>query len=42
MLHRSMPRDVRFFELFNAHAAQIVEGSHALVRLMENVSSPPR
>jgi len=40
MLHRLMPREVRFFELFNAHAAQIVEGSHALVRLMENVSSP--
>jgi hypothetical protein len=29
-----MPREGRFFDLFNAHAAQIVEGSHALVRLI--------
>ena len=28
-----MPKEGRFFDLFNAHAAQIVEGSHALVQL---------
>src|SRR5262245_47230381 len=33
MFSRLMPREGRFFDLFNAHAAQIVEGSHALVQL---------
>jgi uncharacterized protein len=40
MLHKLMPREYKFFELFNAHAAQIVEGSHALSELMANISSP--
>lgn len=35
-----MPREGRFFELFNAHAAQIVEGSRALALLMANPESP--
>ena len=35
-----MPREGRFFDLFNAHAAQIVEGSHALVQLMANPEAP--
>ena len=34
MLNKLMPREGRFFDLFNAHAAQIVEGSHALVQLV--------
>ena len=33
MFSRLMPREGRFFDLFNAHAAQIVEGSHALSQL---------
>jgi uncharacterized protein len=36
MFSKLMPREGRFFDLFNAHAAQIVEGSHALVRLFAN------
>ena len=34
MFSKLMPREGRFFDLFNAHAAQIVEGSHALVQLV--------
>jgi predicted phosphate transport protein (TIGR00153 family) len=34
MFGRLIPREGRFFELFNAHAAQIVAGSHALLQLM--------
>lgn len=34
MLNKLIPRETRFFDLFNAHAAQIVEGSHALVQLV--------
>ena len=33
MLNRLMPREGKFFDLFNAHAAQIAEGGHALARL---------
>ena len=33
MFSRLMPREGRFFDLFNAHAAQIVEGGRALVLL---------
>jgi uncharacterized protein len=40
MLSKLMPREGRFFDLFNAHAEQIVEGSHALVRLIENIATP--
>jgi predicted phosphate transport protein (TIGR00153 family) len=36
MFNQLMPREGRFFDLFNAHAAQIVEGSHALVQLIAN------
>jgi len=34
MLNKLIPRETRFFDLFNAHAAQIVEGSRALVQLV--------
>ncbi len=33
MFSRLMPREGRFFDLFNAHAAQIVEGGRALAQL---------
>ncbi len=36
MFSRLMPREGRFFDLFNAHAAQIVEGSQALAQLFAN------
>ena len=36
MFSRLMPREGRFFDLFNAHAAQIVEGGRALVQLFAN------
>jgi predicted phosphate transport protein (TIGR00153 family) len=36
MFSKLMPREGRFFDLFNAHAAQIVEGSHALSQLFAN------
>ena len=35
-----MPREGRFFDLFNAHAAQIVEGSRALALLVANPEAP--
>ncbi len=34
MFSRFMPREGKFFEMFNEHAALIVEGSHALSALM--------
>src|SRR5665811_901622 len=34
MFGRFMPREGKFFEMFNEHAALIVEGSHALAALM--------
>ena len=37
MFSRLMPREGKFFDLFNAHAAQIVEGSQALGQLMANL-----
>jgi predicted phosphate transport protein (TIGR00153 family) len=40
MFGRLIPREGRFFDLFNAHAAQIVEGSHALVQLMAHPDTP--
>jgi len=40
MLNKLMPREGRFFDLFNAHAAQIVEGSKALGQLMANTAAP--
>ena len=36
MFARLMPRQGRFFDLFNEHAEQIVLGSHELVALMSN------
>ena len=36
MFSRLMPREGRFFDLFNAHAAQIVEGGRALAQLFTN------
>jgi hypothetical protein len=36
MLARLMPREGRFFDLFNQHAERIVEGASHLVNLMEN------
>jgi predicted phosphate transport protein (TIGR00153 family) len=36
MINQLMPREGRFFDLFNAHAAQIVEGGRALVQLFTN------
>ncbi|HXF65414.1 MAG TPA: DUF47 domain-containing protein [Burkholderiales bacterium] len=39
MLHKLMPREGRFFELFNAHAAQIMEGSQALAQLISDPGS---
>lgn len=40
MLGRLMPREGRFFELFNQHADRIVEGSHHLVHMMEHYEDP--
>ena len=40
MFSRLIPREVRFFDLFNAHATQIVEGSHALLQLMSHPEAP--
>lgn len=37
MFGRFMPREGNFFELFNAHARYIVDGSHALEKLIENL-----
>lgn len=34
MFSRFMPKEGKFFEMFNEHAALIVEGSHALAALM--------
>ena len=36
MLNKLMPREGRFFDLFNAHGAQIVEGGRALAQLFAN------
>jgi len=36
MFSKLMPREGRFFDLFDAHAAQIVEGSQALAQLFAN------
>jgi predicted phosphate transport protein (TIGR00153 family) len=38
MLGRLMPREGRFFELFNAHAERIVEGSRELAAMIGNFS----
>ena len=36
MFGRLMPRQGRFFDLFNEHAEQIVQGSRELAALMAN------
>ena len=38
MLGRLMPREGKFFELFNAHAARIVEGSRELAAMIGSFS----
>jgi predicted phosphate transport protein (TIGR00153 family) len=40
MLGRLMPREGRFFELFNQHADRIVLGAHHLVQLMQHYGDP--
>lgn len=37
-----MPREGKFFDLFNRHADHIVEGGHALVALMAHYGDPAR
>ena len=39
MFAKLMPREGRFFDLFNAHAAQIVEGGRALTQLFANLET---
>ena len=36
MFGRLLPREGRFFDLFNAHAAQIVRAAHELAAVMQN------
>ena len=36
MFGRLLPKEGRYFDLFNAHAAQIVRAAHALKALMDN------
>ena len=36
MFGRLLPKEGRFFDLFNAHADQIVRAAHAVKALMEN------
>ncbi|WP_321889279.1 DUF47 domain-containing protein [Paraburkholderia bannensis] len=42
MFGRFMPRDGNFFEIFNAHARYVVDGSHALEQLIENIEDAER
>ncbi|HKS73354.1 MAG TPA: DUF47 family protein [Terriglobales bacterium] len=42
MFGRFMPRDGNFFEIFNAHARYIVDGSQALEKLIENLEDAER
>ena len=42
MFARFMPQEGRFFELFNAHAEQVVNGGQALVSLMACLVESPR
>ena len=39
MFGRLIPREGRFFDMFSAHAAQIVRGSHALVQLLAELNN---
>ena len=38
MFGRLMPKEGRFFDLFNQHASHIIDGTRELIALMENVS----
>jgi predicted phosphate transport protein (TIGR00153 family) len=38
MFGRLMPKEGRFFDLFNQHATHIIDGSRELIALMENVT----
>ena len=42
MFSRFMPREGKFFEMFNEHAALIVEGSRELAALMASGRSEER
>lgn len=42
MFGRFMPRDGNFFEIFNAHARYIVDGSQALEKLIEDLEDAER
>jgi uncharacterized protein len=39
MFGRLLPKEGRFFDLFNAHAAQVVRAAHELKALMDNYES---
>ncbi len=41
MFGRLMPREGKYFDLFNAHAEQIVLGGQALVELIEALINKP-
>lgn len=41
MFGRFLPREVKFFDLFNAHAKEIVRGADALVALMAELNRSP-
>src|SRR5438552_5399858 len=42
MFGRLLPREGRFFDLFNAHAAQVVRAAHELKALMESYDERER
>lgn len=41
MFSRFMPREGRFFDLFNEHAAEIVRGAHTLLALLDALNRSP-
>ena len=41
MFARFMPKEVKFFDLFNAHAAEIAQGADSLSRLLAALSDAP-
>ena len=42
MFGRLMPREGRFFDLFNQHAGHIIDGTRGLVALMNNIDDGQR
>jgi len=40
MFGRLMPREGRFFELFDSHAEEVVKGARMLVTLLDNIAAP--